>query len=122
MEDSKNPYIDQEIAEMMVIQEKVTELQQRLMTTDDFELLIEYNHHLYALVEKQQVIYTRMKFSDDPKMEPARQAIEAITLMTGRGSEEPLDIFFMEMKQEIKDLLENLTGDCMEDFPFDPSI
>ena len=54
--------------------------------------------------------------------EPARQAIEAITLMTGRGSEEPLDIFFMEMKQEIRDLLENITGDCMEDFPFDPSI
>ena len=120
--DNPNPFIDKEITEMMKLQDIVSELQRRLMREDDYDLLIEYNHCLYALVEKQQVIYTRMKLSDDPKMEHARKAIEAITLMTGRSPEEPLDLFFMEMKDEIRQLLDNLSGETVDDYPFDPMI
>tara|TARA_R110002012_G_scaffold82455_1_gene208346 strand:+ start:835 stop:1200 length:366 start_codon:yes stop_codon:yes gene_type:complete len=116
------PYIQNEISEMMEIQERVTELQNRLMEVDDFDTLIEYNHCLYALVVKQQVIYTRMKYSSDPKLLENKAAIEAITLMSGREPNEPMDTFFMELKEEICDLLENITGERLEDFPFDSTL
>ena len=111
----RNPFIENEISEMMKIQDTVSELQRKLMSEDDFDTLIEYNHCLYALIEKQQVIYTRMKYSDDPKLQSAKAGIEAITLMTGRQTNEPMDAFFMEMKNEIRELLENLSGDKVDE-------
>ena len=118
MDDKKNPFIDKEIDEMMSLQFEVTKLQDCLGESDNTDTLIEYNHLLYALVEKQHVIYTRMKYSSDPEIMTIRSGIEAITLMTGREPNEPMDVFFSDMKEEIKDFLEHLTGenlDCFED-------
>lgn len=124
MDDKKNPFIDKEINEMMNLQFEVTKLQDCLGESDDTNTLIEYNHLLYALVEKQHVIYTRMKYSSDPEIMAIKSGIEAVTLMTGREANEPMDVFFSEMKEEIKDFLGHLTGESLEldDFPFDPTL
>ena len=116
MGDKHKSFLDKEVNEMIVLQEIVSDLNQKLALIDSYEDLVEYNHALYALIEKQHVIYTRLKLDNDPRLTKIRQGIEQITLKTGRTADEPVEIFFTEMKKEIKESLETLTNEDLDDF------
>ena len=117
-------FLYKEIEEMVFLQETINKLLPKRYLSDDDDLNIEYYHTLYALTEKQHVIYTRLRFSDDEKDQEYRENIENVTLSTGRGPDEPMDVFFAELKEEIKEVLQQVQGHGSgpEDFPFDPLI
>jgi len=120
----RNDFINKEIEEMVFLQETINKLTPAMMLSDDREISIEYYHTLYALTDKQHVIYTRLKYSENPQDQEYRMGIEKVTLATGRKQNEPCDVFFTAMKEEIKEVLEQLQGEYMEgeDYPFDPMI
>ena len=119
-----NDFLNKEIEEMMFLQETINKLTPKLYLSDDDDLASEYYHTLYALTEKQHVIYTRLRFSDDPMDQEYRKSIETVTLSTGRSPDEPVDVFFSELKEEVKEVLAQVQGHSMEDedFPSDPNI
>ena len=87
-------------------------------TEDDKEIsiLVEYFHNFYALMEFQSILYTRLKLMNDPKLVGIIDAILAICEQLGRDPEESVAEFHLNMKEECKEALTNLTGDDMDDY------
>lgn len=110
-------FLNREIEEMIFIQETVNKLTPQMLVSDDRQISIEYYHSLYALTEKQHVIFTRLKFSENPDDKIHRKTIEDVTLMTGRKEDEPMDVFFTNLKKEVLEVLEQLENDYKGDDP-----
>ena len=65
----ESPFGMQEVAEMEMLQAKVDSLHEDILNNPaldtDVQVGLEMLHTLYALVEKQLIIFTRLKLSED---------------------------------------------------------
>ena len=84
---------------------------------EDADTIIEYFHTLYALVEKQHVVYTRLSLSKDPEAMELAEGIKMTSKMLGMRSDMNVFDFYGAMKNDIKQHLKLLGQDL--DSPLD---
>jgi hypothetical protein len=85
-------------------------------TDSERELLIDYFHHFYALMEFQSILYSRLRLMKDESLQGIEDAIILICDVLGRTPEESVLEFHLNMKEECKNALTDLTGDNMDDY------
>ena len=78
------------------------------------EDLIEYYHYLYALLEKQQILLTRLQLLNDEKINGIIQGIEMVADAFGRDPEQGLQAWHTMMKNDTISALEELTGEIID--------
>jgi len=85
-------------------------------TKAEREIMINYFHHFYALMEFQSILYTRLKLMKDDRLCGITDAILVICDVLGRQPNESINEFHANMKVECKDALSQLTGENMDDY------
>ena len=85
-------------------------------TPAEREVLIDYFHHYYAMLEFQSILYARLKLMNDPDLVGIIDAIIVVCDVLGRDLGETITDFHTNMKQECKDALSELTGEDMDSY------
>ena len=85
-------------------------------TDAEREVLIDYFHHFYALMEFQSILYTRLKLMKDDKLVGIEAAIVMICEVLGMRPDESIVQFHLNMKEECKAALGDLTGEDMDSY------
>jgi len=76
--------------------------------------LIEYYHYFYAMLEKQQILLTRLKLMNDPNVAGIIQGIEMVADAFGRDPAQSLQSWHTMMKNDTISALEDLTGELID--------
>ena len=87
-----------------------------LQNTDDVNDILEYYHLMYALMEKQGVLYTRLLLMKDPKLVGLVSAIEEVCDKLGKPDEMDYQEYHLNMQDDIKVALSSMTGEDMDDY------
>lgn len=115
--------IKKEIQEIETLQKKVDDLSWTIdFTTSDPGIdLVDYLHTLYALIDKQHVIYTRLSLTDDPDARRIAEGIRQTTKLINYYGHSDMNVFdfYKKMKEEIREQLIMLGQDL--DGPVDLS-
>ncbi|AXQ70450.1 hypothetical protein HOU04_gp051 [Synechococcus phage S-T4] len=74
----------------------------------DYDGKLEHLDRVYELVEKQSIMYTRMSLSDDPFAIERKEAIQEFVEMMGFGRGSDVNAVFMDMKETLKEMMDDL--------------
>lgn len=85
-------------------------------TPEERSTLIEYFHNFYALMEYQSILYSRLKLMKDSQLQGLEDAIHMVCDALGRSATESIMEFHLEMKEECKSALTDLTGEDMDSY------
>ena len=111
-----NEFLVEEIKQVEYLQTAVMEMTWGASQSTDTKYLVEYYHHYYALVEKQQILWTRLKLMANPDLIGLEIAIQEVCDALGKPPSQGVEEFHMILKEEIKFSLSELTGEDLEDF------
>lgn len=108
----EEPFINEEIQQIDFLRDLVRGLEEAVQKTNSIELAIKYWHAMYALVEKQHVVYTRLMYSDDPEALMLKKNLED-TARELNNSTKPVNMsqYYATMKGDIKGFIHGLTGE-----------
>lgn len=107
--------VRQEIEECNYLRELSEELEKVAMETQDESIAVEYYHTLYALMDKQEIIYTRISLlQDDETAVSLKQKIIQEMITHGMPAYKNVIAYLEETKKEIKNQLIALTGDDLD--------
>ena len=99
----ESPYYLQELQDLEVLQRKVEEFYHVMKQVDrDPEVRKEFLHTLYAMIEKEQSLYTRLQLDGG---EEAMQVIASLTAEAHESGVPPhhtLPSYHFELKENIK--------------------
>ena len=109
--------VRREIDECAYLRELSTELENVATETQNEEIAIEYYHVLYALLSKQEIIFTRLALlgEDDAQAYELKQKIQVEMIQQGMQSWQPVVGFLEDKKNEIKKQLKELTGEDVDE-------
>ena len=117
MTDETWGYLLEEIRQVEYLQQFVTgEMWGDLPTEKDSEHLEEYYHHFYALMEKQQVLWTRLKLMGRESLYGILIAIEEVCDALGKPPSMSVEAFHKATREEIKKSLSELTGEDLDNY------
>jgi len=113
----ESPHVQRAFDEALFLRERLIKQTDLLIKgkTLDIDLSIEYMHTLYALVEKEHSIHTRLRLSDD------KEALEAAAELDGSiiaaSSEEFVnaDQYYRKLKEDIKRNLSVLSDEDLDE-------
>lgn len=115
-----SPYYQQEIADLEFIQSRVHEAYYMMsMRPDDLSFKEEFLHNLYAQVEKEQCLFTRLMLDGSREAKDIMLELEEQAKEAGMAPHHSLPTYHMELKENIKLELKELTG---EDLDIPPEI
>ena len=109
------PFINEEIHQIDFLRDLVSGLEEAVQKTNNIELAVEYWHAMYALVDKQHVVYTRLMYTDDPEALMLKKNLEDVAREMN-NSVAPINMpqYYSTMKIDIKGYITGLTGEDME--------
>ena len=109
-------FINTEIQEMQFLQALINSMMddEESAIVDSLEYLIEYHHILYALLDKQHVIYTRMMMEDDEESKECARLLVEEANKVGKDRDMTMSEFYSVSKQEVKNNIEYYGGDTSE--------
>ena len=110
-------FINEEIQQIEFLRDLVNGLEDTIRVTQNQELVVEYWHAMYALVDKQHVVYTRLMYTDDPEALVLRKNLEDVARETN-NSLSPINMpqYYSTMKTDIKGFIQGITGDDLSDY------
>jgi hypothetical protein len=110
-------FVQKEIDECTYLRELSNELEQVATETQNEEIAIEYYHVLYGLLNKQEIIYTRLSLlgENDKQALEIKQKIQAEMIQQGMPSYQPVIRYLEDKKDEVKRQLKALTGEDVEE-------
>ena len=109
------PYIRKELVEIHELQEKISTYDP-LQVFNSPQDALEHLHTLYALVEKQHVVYTRLCLeTEDKPAQELRLTIEQVSVMMGRPEEITVAEFYSSMKEDLTEAIKELDPKAFED-------
>ena len=76
--------------------------------------IVEYYHYLYALMEKQQILLTRIQLMKDETIEGIITGIQMLADSFGRDPEQDRQSWHTMMKSDTILMLEELTGELID--------
>ena len=109
------PFINEEIQQIDFLRDLVRGLEEAVQKTNNIELAVEYWHAMYALVDKQHVVYTRLMYTDDPEALMLKKNLED-TARELNNSTKPVNMsqYYATMKGDIKGFIHGLTGEELD--------
>ena len=110
-------YLDESIEMVGGLQNEVYSRSELVKVSTDVNDLIEYYHYMYAMLEKQQILLTRLALMDDSNYVGVSVAIEMVADAFGRPPGMGLLDWHSAMQVEVLATLSTLTGEVM-----DPSL
>lgn len=110
-------FINEEIQQIEFLRDLVNGLEDTIRVTQNEELVVEYWHAMYALVDKQHVVYTRLMYTDDPEALILKKNLEDVARETN-SSLSPINMpqYYSIMKTDIKGFIQGLTGEDLSDY------
>lgn len=106
-------FLTESVYEVEALQQECLDLSVAALVNNNPDLKIEYNHYLYALMEKQAILYTRLQLIDNPDYRGLSDAIEMYVNAMGRDEEGVVE-FHRKIQQEAVDALSELTGELID--------
>ena len=85
-------------------------------TNSDTKYLEEYYHHFYALMEKQHILWTRLKLMQKEELYGMLIAIEENCTALGKPPSMSVEAFHTTTRAEIKKSLSELTGEDLDNY------
>ena len=82
--------------------------------TANTEDIVDYYHYLYAMLEKQQILLTRVQLMKDPSHKGILTGIELVADAFQRNAGETLQEWHTNMKTETLQALEKATGEVID--------
>ena len=109
------PFINEEIQQIDFLRDLVRGLEEAVQKTNNIDLAVEYWHAMYALVDKQHVVYTRLMYTDDPEALMLKKNLED-TARELNNSTKPVNMsqYYATMKADIKGFIHGLTGEELD--------
>ena len=109
------PFINEEIQQIDFLRDLVRGLEEAVQKTNNIDLAVEYWHAMYALVDKQHVVYTRLMYTDDPEALMLKKNLED-TARELNNSTKPVNMsqYYATMKGDIKGFIHGLTGEELD--------
>lgn len=109
------PFINEEIHQIDFLRDLVKGLEEAVQKTNNIDLAVEYWHAMYALVDKQHVVYTRLMYTDDPEALMLKKNLED-TARELNNSTKPVNMsqYYATMKGDIKGFIHGLTGEELD--------
>ena len=106
----EQPFLKSAIDEAQAMRDRLVSLGPSFALLDK-EGMIEYLHTLYALVDKEHVIYTRLSLTDEAWAKEGLEALNDRRKEINLFQDVPLSQFFEMTKAQIKKYLYALEGD-----------
>ena len=116
MNDDSFEFLFAEMNQVEYLQQYVTEMIWNAANTSDDTYLVEYYHHFYALMEKQHILWTRLKLMQKEELYGMLVAIEEICTALGKPPSMSVEAFHTATREEIKKSLSELTGENLDDY------
>ena len=110
------PNVKRSIEEANFLRERLIEQTEIVLNTrgEDGEVATEYLHTLYALVEKEHLIHTRLRLSDDQEALEAASRLDGAKIAATHPDFANADQFYRSLKADIHNALEQI-----DDLEFD---
>ena len=116
----ESPYYQQELMDLEVLQRRVAEYAHLMhIIENDIELKKEFLHTLYAMVEKEQSLYTRLQLDNSPEARDLMDKLNEEAHESGVPPHHSLPSYHYELKNNIRLELESLGEDLDEEVGLD---
>ena len=108
---SDNKFLEESIQKVDALQVAVVDMVHNGITGDPEEAMEEYYHMLYALMQQQGMLYTRLQLLQDPRYATIQLMIHSFCCKMGMNPSQPVMDFHWQVKRDcIKGICE-ITGD-----------
>ena len=116
------PHVKRSLEEASFLKERLINLTDLLQKSGglDAQIAIEYLHTLYALVEKEHMLHTRFRLSNDQEALMAASELDGAKIAADSDEFINGDHFYRALKDDIKNALQGL-DDTDLDTPVDLS-
>lgn len=104
-------YLEESIDLVGGLQNEVYTRSQLVKVSTDVNELIEYYHYMYAMLEKQQILLTRLALIDNTEYVGISMAIEMVADSFGRPAGQCIMEWHAAMKEEVLESLSRITGE-----------
>ena len=114
------PYVQRSMEEAEFLKARLLNQTEIVLNTkgEDLQVALDYLHTLYALVEKEHMLYTRFMLSDDMEAHIAASKLDGAKIATEDNNFANGDQFYRALKEDIKNALTKL-DDTDLDEPFE---
>ena len=113
----ESPHVQRAFDEALFLRERLIKQTDLLMKgkTLDIDLSIEYMHTLYALVEKEHSIHTRLRLSDDKEALEAAAELDGSIIAASSDEFVNADQYYRKLKEDIKRNLSVLSDEDLDE-------
>lgn len=108
--------VQQSMEDVEILQAVLYEKMWDAAQSTDPEVRIDYYHTYYALLEKQHILFTRLRLMKLEELAGIEHAIEEYCTALGKDDNESILDFHIRMKVEVKEDIFQLTGENLDDF------
>ena len=117
----ESPYYQQEVQDLEVLQRRVQEYSHimQIMGEGDIELRKEFLHALFAMVEKEQNLWTRLQLDNSAEAQDMMQKLNDEAHESGVPPHHDLPSYHFELKNNIKMELQSLGEDLDSEVDLD---
>ena len=113
------PFLNRALEEAAYLQDRVAHLQLLVEERDDEYTRVEYFHTLYALVEKEHMIYTRLALSDDERLKSLIPTLDGYRATQTFQKAKSVFEFYAILKEQLRAIIKEMTGEDLEEIPPD---
>jgi hypothetical protein len=114
------PHVQRSLEEASFLRERLINLTDRLQESSglDVQIALEYLHTLYALVEKEHMLHTRFRLSNDQEALIAASELDGARIAADSDDFINGDHFYRALKEDIRNALQGM-DDTDLDTPID---
>ena len=115
----ESPHVQRAIEETYFLRERLIKQMEILGSGKelDLEMSIDYMHTLYALVEKEHSLHTRLRLSNDTEALVAAAELDGAMIASISDDFINADHYYRTLKNDIKRNLSMLSDEDLEDLP-----
>ena len=116
----ESPHVQRAIEETYFLRERLIKQMEMLTKGElDLELSLEYMHTLYALVEREHSLHTRLRLSNDTEALEAASELDGAVIAATSDEFINADHYYRTLKNDIKKNLSLLADEDLDDLPED---
>ena len=114
----ESPHVKRAYEEALFLRERLIKQMEAIALGDlDLEQSIEYMHTLYALVEKEHSLHTRLRLSNDTEALVAASELDGAVIAANSKEFINADHYYRTLKNDIKRNLSMLSDEDLDDLP-----
>lgn len=120
---SEYPHFERALEEADFLRDRLFNLQEQLLDGIDPETHLDYLHTMYALIDKEHSIYTRLHLMDTPEARETILSLDAYKVVQLLDtSDVNIHNVYPIVKRELIELIKNVSEEdwTPEDFDIDP--